>query len=235
VQVGRVDVHQRYTGKASDERNELIKVTSSQDSDGTAKNDETRPEGVLLPLGHVALLAGCATKDLELDVAHGGEELHRCTDKNGHGVEELDGVDELAGLGEVGDDLDGDVLSESSVTEDTDRRENDGDDEHDDVEELAEVLGLLHAGLNGEDKADALEGEDGGPDGQREVTRVEEFDRWVETTHLGDRRDIVPVDVRQADENEDIGEKGGRSELGDVSDERHGYQNSDLDTDESIG
>jgi hypothetical protein len=89
--------------------------------------------------------------------------------------------------------------------------------------------------LDGKDEPNALEGKDGGTDGHGEVTRVEKLNRRVEASHLGDPRDVVPVDVCQTDEDKDIGEKSGRSELGDVSDEGHGYQNSNLDTNERIG
>ena len=38
---------------------------------------------------------------------------------------------------------------------------HDGDDQHDQVQQLAKSLWLLHTGLDGEDKTDAFEREDG--------------------------------------------------------------------------
>ena len=72
----------------------------------SGEDDQRSPESVLLPLGKAVLLARCAGKDFQLDVTHSGEELHWCADQDGHRVEELDSIDELARLGEIGNDLD---------------------------------------------------------------------------------------------------------------------------------
>lgn len=199
MQIRRVDVHQRHTSKATNECNELVEIAGANTGNNTSKEDQDRPESVLLPLGEAVLLTRRAAKELKLDGTHSREELHRGTDQDGHGVQELYGVDELAGLGEVGDDLDGDVLAEGAIAQHADGGEDDGDDGHDDQEQLAEVLGMLHARLDGQDEADALESEDRGADRHGPVAGVELLDGRVEAAHLADPGDVVPVDVGQAD------------------------------------
>ena len=68
-----------------------------------------------------------------LDYADSGEELNWFADEDGEGVDELYGVDELAVLREVGDDLDLRLFAESGVAERADGGEDYRDDEHDQV------------------------------------------------------------------------------------------------------
>lgn len=67
-----------------------------------------------------------------------------CTDEHGHGVEELNRIDQFAGLGEIGDDFDIGGGAEGGIAEGADGGEYDGYDDHDGVEEVGESLGLRH-------------------------------------------------------------------------------------------
>ena len=208
VKVRRVDIHQRHARHTTDESNKLVQIARTDNGNETRKQHNARAERILLPLGEHILLPGALPEELLLQDTYRGEQLHGLADHDGNRVQELYRVDELARLREVGDDLDADIFAKGAVAEDTDGAEDDGDDEHDEGEELVEVLRVLHAGLDGEDEADAFEGEDCGADGQCEVPGVEELDGGVEAVHLGDARDVVPVDVDETHGDENVGEDG---------------------------
>ncbi len=124
--------------------------------------------------------------------------------------------------------------AEGGVAEGPDRGVDDGDDDHDHAEEPLEVLRGLHRRLDRQDQPDALEGEDGGADRQRVVLRVEQDDRLVDA--LGrDRADVVVVDVREADRDEDVGQQRRGAQLGDVADEGERDQDDQLQEDQRGG
>ncbi|GKT56019.1 hypothetical protein ColTof4_11570 [Colletotrichum tofieldiae] len=231
VQVRGVDVDQRHAGKGADERDEAVQVGRAGDGNADADGDERRAEGVLLPLGQEVLLAGAVAKDLALEDAHGREQLDGVADEDGEGVHELHGVDEAAVLRVVVDDFDLCAVAKGGVAQGADGGEDAGDEQHDAGQQGLKVLGPLHARLDGDDEADALKGEDGGADGEGVGARVEELDGRVHAAG-GEGRDVVPPDVGDADDDEDVGEQGGRAELGDVADEGEGHDDDGLQGDE---
>lgn len=234
VQVRWVDVHQRYARKATNKRNEFVEIAGANGRDHTAEKNESSAESILLPFRHAALLAGRTSENLELDSTHRREELHRRADKHCHGVKKLYCIDELAGLREIGDHLNGHIVAKSAVAQNTHGCEDDRDDEHDDVEQFTEVLGLCHARLDREYKPDALKCEDGRSNGHGEVARVEELNSRVETSHFADPGYIVPVNVGQADEDEDVSEKGRRAQFGDIADKGERDQCDELDANQGV-
>ena len=205
MQQRRVDIDERHAGKAADERHKLVKIARAQNGNEATENGDSGTKGILLPLGSpVALARGSFAKEGRFDDADGREELHGCADEDGHWVEELHGVDELAGLREIGDDFDAGVVAEGGIAEGADGGEDDGYDDHDDVEEAGELLRLRHWGLDGEEQADAFEGEDGGADGECKIVGVEQLDCWMQAVR-SEGGDVVVPDVDQAEEDEDVG------------------------------
>ena len=176
----RVDIHKRHARKAANEGHELVQIARAPDGDKAAHHSDGSAKGIFLPLRDpVALTRRSLTEEGSFDDADGGEELHGGADEDGHGVEELHRVDELAGLGVIGDDFDAGLIAEGGVAEGADGGEDEGYDDHDDVEEAGEFLRLRHGGLDGEEQADAFKGEDGGADGKGEVARIEQLNCWV--------------------------------------------------------
>ncbi|GJC91331.1 hypothetical protein ColKHC_00157 [Colletotrichum higginsianum] len=231
MEVRRVDVHQRHAGKRSDEGDEAVEVGGAGDGHADAHGDEGCAECVLLPLGQQVLLPGAVAEDLALEDAHGREQLDGVADEDGEGVHELDGVDEAAVLRVVVDDFDLCAVAKGGVAEGADGGEDAGDEQHDAGQQRLKVLGLLHAGLDGDDEADALKGEDGGADGEGVGARVEEADGGVHAAG-GEGRDVVPPDVGDADDDEDVGQQGGGPQLGDVADEGERDDDEGLQGDE---
>ena len=71
---------------------------------------------VLDPLGPQAFLARVVAEELALHDSKGGEELDRVASQHGQRVEELHGVDKLAVLREIVNDLNLGVLAKRRVT-----------------------------------------------------------------------------------------------------------------------
>lgn len=234
VQVRRVHVHERDAGHAADEGDEAVQVRAPGDGDGAAEAHEAGPEGVLLPLGEDVLLAAAVAEELALEDAHGGEELDGVADEHGEGVHELHGVDELRVLREVVDDLDLRVRAESGVAERADRGEDASDDEHDDAQQLLELLGGAHRRVDGDDEAYTLEGEDGRADGEGVRAGVEEPDGWLDSV-VGEVPEVELPDVAEPDQDEYICEGGGEAQLGDVADEAQRDEQQRLECDEGLG
>lgn len=195
MQQRRIDVHKRDARETADQRNEFVQIAGAGYGDDAAHEGRADAKAVLVPLGGARLLArGVLAEEGGLEDAGGREELDGGAGEDGHGVEELDGVDEGAGLRVVVNDLDGGIGAEGGVAEGADGGEDDGDDDHDEVEELGEVLWVLHGGLDGEEEADAFEGEDRGADGEGPGRGVEELDGGVHA-RVGEGRDVVIPDV----------------------------------------
>lgn len=233
VQEGRVDVYERYAGDTTDEGDKAVEVRAATDADGAAEDDEGGAEGVLLPFSQKILLAATVTKQPALEDTHGGEELDGVADKDGEGVEELHRVDKARALGEVVDDFDLGAVAKGGVAECADRGEDAGDDEHDQPQEVLELLRLAHGGMNGDDEADALEGEDGGADGEGVGARIEQLDGGTHAVR-DEVGDVVLPDVAEADHDKGIGEGGGGAELRDVTDEAQRDQQQGLQGDEGL-
>ena len=204
MQQCRINVHERHAREAANERHKLVQITRAQDGNEAAQNRDGGTEGILLPLcGRGTLAGGSFAEEGRFDNAGGGEELHWCADEDGHGIEKLHGVDELAALGEIGDDFDAGFVAEGGVAEGADGGEDDGYDYHDDVEKAGEFFRLRHRGLDGQDEADAFEGEDGGADSEGEIAGVKQLDCWMQAFG-SEGGDVVVPDVDQAEENEDV-------------------------------
>lgn len=172
-------------------------------------------------------------KDAALEDTHGGEQLDGVSDEHSEGIEELDGVDKARVLWEVVDDLDLGLVTKVGVAEGADGGEDAGDDEHDQAQEVLELLRVAHGGVDWDDEPDALEGEDGGANGQGVGARIEELDSG--THALGDEvGDVVLPDVAEADEDEGVGEGGGCPQFGDVADEAQRDQQQGLQGDEGL-
>ncbi len=217
MQQRRVNVHKRHTRKTANQRNEFVEIAGARYGNDAAHQGGADAERVLVPLrGAGSLARGLLAEEGGLEDTGGGEELHGGAGEDGHGVEELHGVDEGAGLRVVADDLDGGAGAEGGVAEGADGGEDEGDDDHDEVEELGEVLWVHHGGLDGEEEADAFEGEDRRADGEGPGRGIEELDGGVHP-RVGEGRDVVVPDVDQADEDEHVGEHGGGAKAGDVA------------------
>jgi hypothetical protein len=234
VEERRVDVDERYASSRTNNGNELVQIGGANDSDNTTQAHGASAQHVLLPLDRGGALASCLlTEQRGLDDTDSREELDGVAGKDGERVEELHRVDKLGVLREVGDDLDLGELAEGGVAEGANGGEDDGDDEHDEVEQLGEVLRLLHAGLNGQDEANAFEGENRAANGERESGRAEELDALVDS-EFGQAADVVLPDVDHTDQDEDVGKKGGRSKFGDVADQCQRDQKNELQGNERV-
>lgn len=219
MQQRRIDVYERDACKTANQRDELIEIAGARYGNNAAHQGAADAEAVLVPLrGAGSLARGLLAEEGGLEDTGGGEELHGGAGEDGHGVEELHGVDEGAGLRVVADDLDGGGGAEGGVAEGADGGEDEGDDDHDEVEELGKVLWVHHGGLDGQEEADAFEGENRRADGEGPGGGVEELDGGVHA-RVGEGRDVVVPDVDQADEDENVGEHGGGAEAGDVADQ----------------
>lgn len=144
MQQRRVDIDERHASERADESDEAIEIAGAGDRHEAADGDDGGAEGVLAPLGDAVGLAGAVAEEARLEDADGGEELDGGADEDGEGVEELDGVDERVGLREVGDQLRHGGGAKGGVAEGADGREDERYEEHDEVEERGELVGLGH-------------------------------------------------------------------------------------------
>ena len=75
--------------EAADERDELVEVRSAEVRERGTKDDDDKPEGILLPLNEHALLPA-ALEDAVLHNTHRREELQRHGEQDRERVQELD-------------------------------------------------------------------------------------------------------------------------------------------------
>ena len=142
---GRVDIDQRHTSKCPNQGHKLVQITRTHYRDEPAQPRDGRPKGIFLPFRRPGLFPRSSiTERARLDDARGWEQLNWRSDQDGYGVEELNAVDELAGLRVVGDDLHARLVAEGCIAESTNGCKDDGDDYHDDVKETRKLVGLCH-------------------------------------------------------------------------------------------
>jgi hypothetical protein len=159
---------------------------------------------------------------------HRREELHWCANEHGDTVDELDGIDDWGILRVVGDDLDLGVHAKCGVAKSADRREDYGNETHDDIQQFREVLRRAHRSLNRKYEANSFEGEDCGPNGKGIMLWIEELDCWGDTI-CEKSQDVVVVDVSDSYQDADISQQGGSAKFGDVANEGERDKERDLD------
>lgn len=91
---------ERNASQRTDQTDKLVEIARSSPSDSSAANDDCGSESVLLPLYFGRVFTG-SREDTVLHDTNSGEELERCREKDGEGVEELCGVDEFVVLREI--------------------------------------------------------------------------------------------------------------------------------------
>jgi len=91
---------ERNASQRTDQTDKLVEIARSSPCNSSAPNDNCSSESVLLPLDFGRVLAR-SREDAVLHDSNSGEELERCREKDGKGVEELCGVDKFVVLREI--------------------------------------------------------------------------------------------------------------------------------------
>lgn len=201
-QTYRIYKDERDTSEASNKSDKLVQLSRAEPSDDGAKHNHEESKDILLPLDPGVVLASTAKQLLRGDF-NGRVDLQGCREQDSKRVDELHAVDQLVVLGHVQNDDGLGFTSIGGIGKCTHRDENDCYGNHDDSEHTRKFGRVLHAGLNGDDETNTLEGEDGCANEKCPVILVE-LDNVGNAVVVGESEDIVVVEIYQAKDDEKI-------------------------------